>query len=217
MFPWIIIGYFLHHIFYILNKEQLVRVFWFVVLGQEAKPFWKCESVKCWLEDIQLSEAAHELRLQAWPPFSGMFVILLKCCDDIAQCVAQPHLRPAVLSLQPEITTSVCSWRVCSQGDFASWRRGLGVNTQRRSGRLPSVIRQAFHRALWYVFFLFSSSSSSSCGFPLENVQGLPKFKSLVQVQLLHKCWAGRKWPIVPGSSQLSTYRLWWAGEDSFK
>lgn len=134
-----------------------------------------------------MSEAAHELCLQAWPPFSGMFVILLKCCDDIAQCAAQPHLRPAALSLQPEITTSVCSWRVCSQGDFASRRRGLSVNTQRRSGRLPSVIRQAFHRALWYVFFVFFFIFFS-CGFPLENVQGLPKFKSLVQVQLLYKC-----------------------------
>lgn len=31
-------------------------------------------------------------------------------------------------SRQPEITTAVCSWRVCSQGDFASRRRGLAVN-----------------------------------------------------------------------------------------
>lgn len=84
-----------------------------------------------------------------------MFVILLKCCAHIAWCVEQPHLRPAAFSVQPEITTAVCSRRVCSQGDFASRRRGLSVNTQRRSGRLPLVIRQAFHRALQYVFFFF--------------------------------------------------------------
>lgn len=89
---------------------------------------------------------------------SVVFVITLNCCDHIVCCVAQLHIRPAAFSVQPEITTAVCPWRVCSQGDFASRRRGLGVNTHRRSGRPPSVIRQAFHRDCGVFFSLFSLS-----------------------------------------------------------
>lgn len=91
--------------------------------------------------------------LQALAVISAMYVITLNCFDRMARRVAQLHLSPAAFSVQPEITAAVCSWRICSQGDFASRNRGLGVNTQRRSGWLPPIIRQPFHRAFWHGFF----------------------------------------------------------------
>lgn len=128
------------------------------------------------------------------------------------RCVVQLHIRCAVFSVQLEITTGVFSWRVCSQGDFASRRRGLGVTTQRRSGRLPSVIRQVFHRDRGMFFFLLNLRL---WWFFSRERSRFAKVQELSTVQLQYKYWVERKWPQF--SSQLSTYTLWTEEDTNIK
>lgn len=178
-------SYFLHNLFTFQTKNYLSECCGLRFRGLDTKatrklaqqlwkwnPFETLEVGNCeiwtWGHSVDWS-GSWTLCLQASAVISGTYAITLKCFDRIARCVAQLHLGPAAFSVQPEIASAVGSWRVCSQGDFASRKRGLGVNTQRRSGRLPPIIRQPFHRALWHVFFFFFFFLLR--GFPLETVQ----------------------------------------------
>lgn len=114
-------SYFLNHILYIPNKCcTVVFVVWGFgnkryhenLLDRKQNPFKSLLSRKLWNADLRTFSWLKQLmnsRSTGLARISGMFAILVKCCDYIVWCVAQPHLRPAAFSVQPEITTAVCS------------------------------------------------------------------------------------------------------------